>query len=533
MKQLELTKSQKVATLIGVILGVLLSALDSTIVGTAMPRIVRDLSGMDLYAWPFTAYMLLSTLALPIFGKLADLFGQKPVFLTGLIVFIISSALCGFSVNMPMLIVLRGLQGIGGGILVANSFSIVAEIYSIRERGKYMGLLASMFGLSSIVGPGFGGFLTDILGWQWCFYVNIPIGLIAIFLIAFGLPKAAEHTEKKRIDVAGILTLICGISPLLLALSMGGVQFEWFSLPILGLFGIAAVFISLFLIAEKHATEPILPLFLFQKPIFSLTSLAAFFANAAFFCGVLFLPLYLQISLGVSATQSGLTILPMMLSFVIGSILAGQIVSAMGRYKTLSVTGMAVSSIGLILLATLPQHPDGWLLTLGMVLMGSGLGVNTPIFNISVQNAFPQKYISLLTSEIQFFRNIGGAAGAAVLGSLLTLSIHTGAQKMDWNGIQMQYRDQMSESRFFSNPQIIESVRKTIPDSAKAAYDQAVGDLMKIVGDSVKQNFLLGAIFCLLSAAFLFFPKEVSLPPVSRMPIGKPDTASGAESDLE
>ncbi len=509
MKAEELSKRQHILTMLGVMLGVLLSALDSTIVGTSMPKIIKDLRGMEYYAWPFTAYMLISTISIPIFGKLANLFGQKKIYITGLVVFMAASMLCGLSKNMVFLIVFRGLQGLGGGILVANAFGIVAEIYTLQERGKYMGILGSMFGISSIIGPGIGGFITDSLGWHWIFYVNMPVGLFSILAIISGLPGAVEHTEKRPVDWPGIITLTAGLAPLLLALSWGGSQYSWVSLNIIGLFITSILFISLFVVAEKRAREPIFPLFLFEKPVFTLTSLAAFFSNGAFFCGILFLPLYLQEVRGASASASGLAIMPMTLAFVIGSVAGGQIVSGMGKYKILSLAGLLISALGLVILAYLPEKPGFWIISGSMIIMGLGLGINIPIFNIAVQNSFSPKYIGLLTSAVQFFRNVGGAAGAAILGTLLAIGITAGTQKMDWGKIPVERRAQISSTHFFTNPMLVKEVRENLPEIAKPEFDSVIQRLIGILGSSVKRNFLAGAFFCIAAFILVLFTKEM------------------------
>jgi len=419
----------------------LLSALDQTIVSTAMPRIIADLHGLTLYSWVTTAYLLTSTVMVPIWGKLGDIYGRKPVLVTGILIFLAGSWLSGLSgefgpvfgvSGMVQLIVFRALQGIGGGALFTTAFAIIADLYPPRERGKFAGIFGSVFGLASVLGPLIGGYFTDhgtvqfgthtIAGWRWVFYVNLPLSLLSLFMVIVKMP-ALPHQRSGSIDVLGAALLIAAFVPLLLALSLGGQSFAWSSAQSLGLFAAAAVALGLFITVETRVGNPILPPHLFRNRTFSSANLAGFLLSAAFMGVVMFLPLYLQLGRGVNATTSGLAMLPLMGGMIIGSTVSGQLVSRTGRYKPFMLTGAVLMAIGVSLLALFLGRTSLPVLCLMLLVVGLGLGPGQSLFNIATQNAVDPRDIGVATSSNQFFRQIGSTVGAALAGALLTHSL--------------------------------------------------------------------------------------------------------------
>lgn len=409
------TESRRGVLLAGLFLGLFFSSLDQTVVGTAMPRIIGDLGGLSIMTWVTTAYMLTSTTVVPIAGKLADLFGRRIMYVTGIVLFMIGSVLCGTSSNMTELIIYRGLQGLGGGIMMPMSMTIVGDIFPPERRGKWQGAMGAIFGLSSVVGPTIGGWIVDNSSWQWVFYVNLPIGVLAAAAIYAGLRGEQRLVEKAVIDYAGAITLVVGIVSLLLGLNLGGRDYPWASWQILGLLGGAAVLLAAFLQVEKTAKEPILSLDLFKNKVFAITNIIGFLMGLGMFGAIMFLPLFLQGVVGVSATSSGNTMLPMMLSMILTSIIAGRMVTKV-RFRTMFVVGMGLMSLGFFFLSRMTVQTSQLTAIAYIVLLGLGMGLIMPTVTIAVQSAFSARQRGVATSATQFFRSIGGTLGMTVLG---------------------------------------------------------------------------------------------------------------------
>ena len=433
-----ITQRQLLIIMGGIMLGILLGALDQTIVGPAMFQIIKDLKGLEHYAWVTTAYLLTSTVAVPIFGKLGDLYGRKWFFVGGIVLFMVGSALSGLSsgidqfslfgiappgltVGMAELIFFRALQGIGGGIMFANAFTLIGDLLPPAERGRWQGLFGAVWGLASVIGPTVGGFITDNWNWKWVFYVNIPVGLIALVVLFFGLPNLHNtHSTQRKIDWLGAAALTAGITPILLGLSLGGTaDFPWNSTQTLGLFAAGVLFLIAFLVIESRATEPIIPLDLFKSRIFTLSTATVFLSGVGMFGALLFIPLFIQGVQGDSATSSGNAITPMMLSLVAVSIAAGQVLSRTGKYRWLGIGGMVALTLGMFLLSGMGVGTPRWQTIAFMMIMGAGLGVAMPLYTLVVQNAFPIQRMGVVTSATQFFRSIGGTVGVALLGTIV------------------------------------------------------------------------------------------------------------------
>ena len=433
---------EKRVTLAALMIVFLLSALDQTIVSTAMPKIVAQLQGLDLYSWVTTSYLLSSTVMVPIWGKLSDIYGRKPILVTGIAVFILGSVLCGMAGEfgrlpligggMMQLIVFRCIQGIGGGALFTGAFAVIADLFPPRERGKFGGLFGAVFGLSSVLGPIIGGFFTDlhpvhfagldIAGWRWCFYVNLPLAGLALFMIIVKTP-ALLHRRPGKIDFLGAGLLILTVVPLLLALTFGGRDAPWGSPKVLGLFAMAAVGAGLFVVWERKAPNPILSMSLFKIPTFRIANLAAFATSMAFMGMVVFLPLYMQLGQGVSATVSGWTMFPLMGGLIAAATLSGLYASKTGKYKAPLLAGGVLVMIAAALLALVDRNTSTWDVAWRLALLGFGLGPQQSLFNLAVQNVVPVHQIGVVTSANQFFRQIGSTIGVAIFGAVLTTSL--------------------------------------------------------------------------------------------------------------
>ncbi len=443
------TKSERNLTLGAVLVVFLLGALDNTIVSTAMPRIIADLDGLSLYTWVTTAYLLASTVMVPIYGKLSDMYGRKPILSFGVSLFLVGSVLCGLAgefgalpllgSGMTQLIVFRAIQGLGGAALFSSAFAIIADIFPPAERGRYQGLFGGVFGLASVLGPIIGGFFTDhgsvtllgyaVAGWRWVFYVNLPLGLVALYLIASKMPLLKAGSGGGKIDFAGAGLILSAFVPLLLALTWGGSTYPWASPTILILFGVAALSLVMFVVVELRVKNPILPLELFRVPVFSIANGASFIINIAFLGIIMFLPLFMQLVLGISATNSGFTLLPLMAGLIASSTLTGLLVTRTGRYKLFMIFGSLMLLAGVFTLTSISLDTTQLGLAWRMVIVGIGLGPAQSLFTLAIQNAVPQAQLGVATGASQFFRQIGSTIGLAVFGSLLTLSVGTAIPK--------------------------------------------------------------------------------------------------------
>jgi EmrB/QacA subfamily drug resistance transporter len=415
---IELSDRAKLEILGAILLALFLFALDQTVVGTALPVIVTDLSGNELYTWVVTIYLLTATISGPIYGRLSDLFGRRPIIIFAVSLFLVGSVLCGLSQEMWQLILFRGLQGLGGGAIFPVSLAVVADLYTPAERGKYLGLFGAVFGLSSLLGPAIGGIITDTVGWHWVFFVNVPIGLISLAIIWRLLPAIRRPDAGRNIDYVGAAIFAVAITLFLIGLTNKQTG-EWSDPAVGGLMLAGLAFGALFIWVESRAVDPIVPLALFRIRNFSVSVGAMFLAAFGFFGAIIFLPRWFQTVGGASATESGYSILPLLFGLIFSAIASGQIVARTGRYKVLMLGSLLLLALGLFMLTNLTAETDRWVLSLWMLITGLGVGPSFAVFTLVVQNSVAAARIGVATGSLTFFQQIGGTIGLTLAGTVL------------------------------------------------------------------------------------------------------------------
>lgn len=513
-----LSRKQIIWTIIGLQITLLLAAIDQTIVAPAMPRITAELSGFERYAWVMSAYLLTSTAMLPVFGRLSDMYGRKWILLFGAVGFVIASALCGMAGNIPLmpgdgmtqLILCRGLQGIAGGAVTALVFTVVGDLFAPADRGKYQGLFSAVWALASVLGPVGGGWLTDHLSWRWVFYVNLPVGLVAVLVLYFAFPaKIREHAggtagRQHKLDILGVLTLVGWVVPLMLGLTWAPEQ-GVLSPNVVLAFIVSAVLFVAFIIAELKHPEPIVPLSLFRNNIILLCSISGLMIAVAMFGCVLFLPLYFQAVQGATASASGYMMLPMMLTITIASIVSGQLIARTGKYKSLAIASLVLLGAGMFGLSTL-RGDSPWMVSLvSMVLVGIGLGFSFPVYTIAGQNAAGERQTGVVTGVLQFARSIGGTVGSAIFNSVL-LSYYGGYLERN---IPNETPDEVRA--LLENPLKLYEGGQAGLAKLTGSADQILPVVQQALMVALHNIFLYAAIVIAIGIVLNFFLKELPL----------------------
>jgi EmrB/QacA subfamily drug resistance transporter len=513
----ELKERDRLEVVFAIMLALFLGALDQTVVGVALPTIIGQLGGADLYTWTVTAYLLTSTVTIPIYGKLSDLYGRKPMLLIGITIFLTGSALSGLSQNMTELILFRAIQGLGAGSLFPIALAVIGDLFTPAERGKYQGLFGAVFGIAAIIGPALGGFLTENVSWHWIFYINIPIGLVSMFFIARILPTHRRAGATRDIDYLGVAVFTAAVVPLLIGLTNAQTN-DWLSVPVAGLIAIAAALALLFVWIESRAKEPIVPLTLFRNRSFSLSVVATMFASFGFFGSIVFLPLWLQRVEGFTPTQSGWAIFPLLFGLIIGSTGSGLITSRTGRYKWLITGALAIMSVGILLMTGL--HADtpflptlaGW-----MFLTGLGIGPTFAVFTIVVQNAVPFDKLGVATSNLTFFRQVGGSVGLALIGSIFgtTLRQQVPVQLLA-AGVPKPFVDQFaaqgaSVQALERSGNLATTLQQTLPPEAQAFIPGILHAVNESLSLGIAAGLWIGLGAVLLALLSSFFLPELPL----------------------
>jgi EmrB/QacA subfamily drug resistance transporter len=478
---------------IALMLGMFLAALDQSIVSTALPTIVGDLGGLNHLSWVVTSYLLASTLSTPIYGKLGDMYGRKPVFLVAILIFLAGSMLAGLSESMGELIGFRALQGIGAGGLMVGAQAIIADIVPPRERGRYMGLIGSVFAVAFVAGPLIGGFFVDNLSWRWVFYVNVPIGALAVVIVITRLHLHTPHT-RHRIDYLGAALLSGGVGALILLATWGGTEYAWGSNEIVGLGIVGVVLLAVFVWWERRATEPILPLQLFRSRIFSVANAMGFTIGMAMFGAIIFIPLFLQVVYGASATGAGLRMVALMVGLLSASILSGRAITRIGRYRPFPIAGTAVLVVGMFLLSLLGVDTPPWVASAYMVVVGVGLGLVMQVLVLVVQNDSRPEEIGVATASATFFRGVGGAFGVALFGTIFASRLSD-----QLAGLPLRVTARLG-SGVQLDPTQIDQLPAKIHDEVLHAFAHSLNGV-----------FLFGTVLALVPFVLSWFLKEVPL----------------------
>jgi len=512
---LDLTPEQRKLVLIGTLLGLLVSATNQTVVTTALPRIVGDLGGLHLFSWVFTSFMLTSTTVVPLAGKLSDLFGRKPFFLGGIVILMLSSAAGSTSQTIEQLIVWRAVQGVGAGMLMGNAFAIIGDLFPPAERGKYQGLFTGIFGISSVLGPLVGGSLTDALSWRAVFYVNIPFGVLSFAVLWRSYPGRRPGGAPRPVDYTGAALLIGSVVPLLLALSWAGDEYAWTSTLVLALLAASGASLVAFLLNEARAREPIIPLSLFNNRFFTLAALLSFISGAGLFGAVNYMPMFVQGVIGTSAASSGFVTSPMMLGMVVASTLSGIAATRLGRYRAFIIAGSALIVVGMIMLTRLDAGSKEVQAVAAMIVMGVGIGLSMPIVNLVLQNSVSHQLLGVVSSSAQFFRQIGGTLGTAVLGTLLTTHLQDNLRReLGQDIIERTPPDllqTLEEPQTLLNPSALDRLEAGFASLGPAGadlFERSVQAMRIALADALGIVFLVGVFVTGIGLAISLFVPE-------------------------
>ncbi len=509
----DLDQRKKITIMIAIMSAMLFAALNQTIVGTALPRIVSELGGIQYFNWVFTIFMLTSSVTAILVGKLSDIYGRKPFILIGIGIFIVGSLLCGTAESIIHLIIYRGIQGFGAGMIMSTAFTAVGDLFPPRERGRWQGLMGSVFGLASVFGPTLGGWIVDHIHWKWVFWVFLPFGIVA-FLLILSLFPSVERKPAEKIDYAGSILITFIIVPLLLAFSWAGTKYAWDSPMIIGLFITSIMSFFLFIQVEKRAKSPVLPLSLFKNDIFTLSNIIGFMLGAGMFGAIMYMPFFIQGVIGTSATASGLIMMPMMVSMVISSAIIGQFITKTGKYKVFALCGLLVMAIGMASMSMMSKDTANWTAVINMIIVGLGLGACFPVFTLTVQNAVSQANLGVATASTQLFRQIGGTVGVAIMGSIMTVRMEEKIQESMTllpSGFSTGGLSSFSNPQILMNPEQLEQAKSSLSADMLPLFDQLIVILRESLAFSLTGVFIIGAIIMLFAFFLTFFIREIPL----------------------
>ena len=482
------THRQILVIFTGLMAGLFLAALDQTIVATALPTIVGELGGLDYYSWVVTAYLLSSTVCTPLYGKLSDIYGRRLIFQTAVGIFLLGSLLAGIAPGMFELVLFRGVQGLGAGGVMVCTFAVVGDIVSPRQRGRYIGYLAATWAFASVIGPLVGGFIVDTTSWRWVFLINLPVGLIALAIISSAL-RLTTLRRQSRIDIVGAMLLVIGVGLLLLSLVWGGTAYTWQSPVIVSLIASGTFVTAAFLWWETRVPEPLLPLRLFRNGIYSVASVLGFLIGVALFGGVVFLPLFLQVVNGVSATDSGLLVLPLTAGIVVGSVGAGRLTTSTGRYRRYPIIGSAFAVVGMYFLSSMTADTSRVLSSGYMLVLGLGVGMVLQVTLLAVQNAVSHADLGVATSSAQFFRTLGGSFGVAIFGSIMNARLLEELPRRIPADVVDSLRGQVTE--LLSTPTAIRALPREVASGVTSSVEIALQDVFFWAVPVMVLSFLL------------------------------------------
>ncbi len=509
----ELDTRTKVLVIAGTLLGLFTAAMDQTIVATSIPKIVADLGGFGLFAWVGTGFLLASTTTVPIVGRLSDMYGRKPFFMLGIVLLLLGSALAGSSQTIEQLIAFRVLQGFGARMIMAIAFTIVGDVFPPAERGRWMGLMAGVFAAASVLGPLIGGTLTDHADWRWVFYINLPMGSVALALLAFGMPRLRPPTTPKM-DYRGIVLLCATTVPMLLAFSWAGNRFDWVSPQIIGLLVWSAGALALLVYTELRTEEPLLPMQLLKNRVFTVSGTVALLTGFAMMGSLFYIPLFVQGVLGASATNSGLVTMPMMIAMALAAGIAGQVMSRVGKYRVIGVIGLIVMVIGMVILSTVDGSSSRSDVTLAMIIFGIGLGTSIPLYTLAVQNSVPYRVMGVSTSTMQFLRSVGGTMGVAIMFSVIQVQYHDGVEENVPAVVreQEQFAQALEDPQFLLNPQALEQVESAFAEfgvAGQVLFVETMAGVRESLAAGVSQSFFIAIwVLCLAVVAGAFLKDE-------------------------
>lgn len=523
-----LDHKRKITIIVAIMAVMLFAALNQTIIGSALPRIIADLGGLEYFSWVFTIFMLTSSVTAIVVGKLSDIYGRKMFILIGIAIFMAGSFLCGLAETIFQLIAYRGIQGLGGGMIMSTSFAAVGDLFAPRERARWQGIMGGIFGLASVFGPTLGGYIVDHADWHWIFWVFLPFGLLAFALI-WRLFPALAGKEREPVDYLGAFLLTLTVAPMLLAFSLGGNQFAWSSMEMVSLLTVTVVAFGLFIAAERRAASPILPLSLFGNSVFTLSNLAALTLSAGMFGTIMYMPMFVQGVMGASATVSGFVMMPMTLSMVITSALSGEIINRTGKYKGLALMGLLVMVAGMVSLTFMDTETSRLVAVINVIVVGVGLGIANPIFTLTVQNVVEHKMLGVATASSQLFRQIGGTVGVALLGTVMGHRMN--AEMMNrvadagmggQGGVDPAVAEELAQLRdpqLLLDPEQLAQIQQSLPVAAQELFTQLVQTMREALTAALSTVFLVGAIVVFSAFVMTVFLRELPLRTSNKQPV--------------